>query len=470
MKELRETGKLPVINRINRFLVKPQYIAIVSVLTVLSNLFGLELPVYTLFCALTVYVCLLGQDLLALMPLLVCCYLAPSVGNNPGRNEASLFSAAGGGLYLMCLAGIMAASLIYRVIRDRKQFFRRKYPLLSGMLLLCGAYLLSGIGSTAYPASLKQNLLFAFLQCACILVPYLLFSGDVDWSRVRKDYFAWIGFSAGFILMVQLVFIYLSGSVIVDGIIVRKAIFTGWGMHNNIGFMLALSIPFAFYLATKYRKGWLGTVVGSGFLLCVVLTCSRSSILCASIGYLLCVLLMLYYARNRKHNAIALVVVLCVLAATVILFHKQLLRLFSGLLGLGTDPSSRDTIYLEGLKLFTKAPIFGSSFFSPGYQPWDWATSDSFSGFFPPRWHNTVIQLLASCGIAGILAYGVHRVQTVKLFLSSFCKEKSFIACFLLVFLLASLFDCHFFNLGPTLFYSMALAFAENCPHKRKSL
>ena len=369
-------------------------------------------------------------------------------------------------MWILCFAGLMAVALIYRIIRDRKFFLHRKYYLLPGILLLCGSYMLSGIGSAAYPDSLGKNLLFALLQCVSIAVPYLLFSGGVDWKNIRKDYFAWIGFAGGFILLIQLVGIYATGNVIVDGIIVRKGIFTGWGMYNNIGGFLALMIPFAFYLATKYRKGWLGTVVGSLFLLGVIMTCSRSSILCGFLGYLCCVLLMLYYARNRKHNAIALAIVVSVLIVILLVFHNQLLRLFSSLLKKGMDPSTRDDIYREGLLLFSKAPIFGSSFFSPGYQPWDWSTSSAFSNFFPPRWHNTIIQLLASCGIVGLAAYGFHRVQTIRLFLLSFCKEKSFIACFLLVFICANMFDCHFYNIGPTLFYAMALTFAENCPQK----
>lgn len=467
MTDLQQAPPALIHNRINRFLATPVYIAAVSLLTALSNLFGLELPAYTIFCAITVYVCLFGQDLLPLMPLMVCCYLAPSVGNNPGHREDTLFSVAGGGVYILCLAGVIVISLLYRVIRDRKQFLTRKYVLLPGIFALCGSYLLSGIGSEAYPGSLPRNLLFAFLQCVSVAVPYLLFCGGINWQKVRKDYFAWIGFATGCILLLELTGIYLTRNVVVDGIIVRKAIFTGWGMHNNIGGMLAFSIPFAFYLATKYRKGWLGTVVGSAFLLGAIATCSRSSILCGSLGFFFCVLLMLYYARNRRHNAIALVTIVGVLIFSIVLFHRPLLRLFSGILRMGTDPSSRDTIYLEGLKLFAKAPIFGNSFFSPGYQPWDWSTVEGFSSFFPPRWHNTVIQLLASCGAVGLLCYGLHRAQTIKLFLSSYCKEKSFIACFLLVFILTNLFDCHFYNLGPTLFYSMALAFAESCPHKK---
>ena len=146
-------SKFSLVNRINAFLAKPEYIALVSLLTVIANLFGLEIPVYAVFSIFVVYICLFGQDLLPMMPLVVCCYLAPSVKNNPGRNEATLFSMAGGGVWILCFAGLMAVALIYRIIRDRKFFLHRKYYLLPGILLLCGSYMLSGIGSAAYPDS-----------------------------------------------------------------------------------------------------------------------------------------------------------------------------------------------------------------------------------------------------------------------------------------------------------------------------
>lgn len=429
-------------------------------LTAAANILGLEPVVYGIFTLTALYICLLGTDLLGLMPLFLGCYLAPSAGNNPGRSQTSLFSGAGG-IYIICLAALIVAALCFRVIRDRQRFFTGKRPLLGGMLILTIAYALSSIGN---PASAVKNILFSLVQGASILVPYWLFSGGVDWKKVRKDYFAWIGFSAGGLLVLQILWIYCTGDIVIDGIIQRRHIYTGWGMYNNMGFMLAMMIPFAFYLATKYRRGWIGTVVGSAFLICVLMTCSRSSILLASAAYGVCVFLMLFYARNRRHNTIALITVVTVSVLAVVLFRGHLLRLFSDLLARKLDPSSRDEIYKEGLKLFTQSPVFGNSFYSPGYQPWDWSTVESFSGIFPPRWHNTLVQLLASCGLVGTCAYALHRVQTVRLFLRDLTREKVFIGCSILVLLGCSLFDCHFFNIGPTLFYSMALAFAENCP------
>ncbi len=449
--------------RIDRFLASPAYILAVMVLTALSNFFSLELAVYTVFVVIAVYVCLAGSDLLPMIPLVLCAYLAPSVGNNPGRNGASVFSLQQGGIYLICLAAVLIIALIFHVIKNASAFFRKERALLNGILLLTGAYLLSGIGSAGYTAIAGKNLLFSLIQGLAILLPYWLFSGGVKWDAARRDYFAWVGFGAGCLLVCQVLWIYCTASVIVGGVIDRSQIFTGWGIHNNLGGILAMMIPFAFYLAAKYRKGWLGTVAGSVFLIGVVLTCSRSSILVGFAIYILCALLMLQYASNRRENMIALLTVAAVLLFGLLLFRRQILRLFSALLLQGMDPSSRDLIYMDGLQLFVDNPFFGVSFYPPKGMSWSWSTAEGFLSFFPPRWHNTLIQLLASCGIVGFGAYLYHRAQTtLLLLLRRRTRETLFIGCSVLVLLVTSLLDCHLFNIGPALFYAMALAFAEN--------
>ena len=442
---------------INCFLSSPGYIFCILALAGLGNLFSLELPVYLLYTLLCLYICIFGEDLRGIMPLIPACYITPSVTNNPGKYETSIFSGASGICILICGLLIMLA-LAYYVIRHRNHFFATKHRLLAGMLVLSVAYLLGGIGSDA---NLGKNFPFALAQSTAILLPYWLFSGGIHWKTLRKDYLAWIGFCTGGVLCLQIIWIYCSGTVVVEGVINRDFIYTGWGIHNNLGFLLAMMIPFAFSLAAQYRRGWIGTVVGSIFLIFVLLTCSRSSILGGCLVYGLCVFFMLHYAKNRRHNSIALITVAIASVLITLLFHKPLYRLFSDLLRIGMDPSHRDIVYAEGMKLFAAKPILGNSFFSPGYLPWDWATLDSFSGIFPPRWHNTVVQLLASCGIVGLAAYGFHRWQTVRLFLSKPNKETTFLGCSMLVLLVCSLLDCHFFNIAPALIYSMILAVAE---------
>ena len=447
-------------NRLNRFLATPYYILAVMALSLAANLLSLELPVYTLFALVAIYTAVLGADLLPLTPLLLFCYIAPSIDNNPGRNAQSVFSGKSG-MYIAFLGVLIVAAVVCYVIRNRKDFFRQKRMLLPGLLVLSAAYLLSGIGSEHYSKIAQHNLLFAAMQAAALLLPYLLLTGGVQWTKARKDYLAWVGFTGGAAVLVQLLCCYLTQGVVVNGIIERQKIYTGWGMYNNMGFLIAMAIPFAFYLATKYHRGWIGTVIGSVFLVGVLLSCSRTSLLIGTTTYCLCVFLMLHYAKNRRHNTIALVSVLLLGFVTLLLFRHQLLRLFSGFFGMGMDPSSRDVFYREGLKLFTQQPLFGNSFYSPGYTPWDFSMVDTLSKLIPPRWHSTPLQLLVSCGIVGTGAYVFHRFQTVRLLVRSRSKEATFIGCAVGVLLLCSLFDCHLFNLGPTLFYSAALAFGE---------
>lgn len=452
------------------FLANPNYIIVVMLLCTVANIASLELVVYGIYTLLAVYILVFAQDILGLMPLVMACYLAPSMGNNPGRNNTSIFAFSHGGWLIAIYGCLLVIALLIRIVKNRQQLISKKNILLPGLLLLCASYMLSGIGSSAYPESLGKNLLFAFVQCCAIALPYWLFSGCVNWKKVRVDYFAWLGFCIGLSLLVQVGWIYLTQNVVINGVIHRSRIFTGWGIHNNIGGILAMMIPYAFYLATKYHKGWIGTVVGSALLICTLLTCSRNSIFIGLAIYAACIYLMLNYAKNPKANTIALISVCIGILLVLIFFHKQLLLLFSDILSLGLDPSSRDDIYVEGFKLFANAPIFGNSFYSPGYQPWDWSQVADFSAIFPGRWHNTIVQLLASCGILGLGAYLYHRVQTIRFFLQNRSKETTFIGCSIFVLLLCSLFDCHLFNIGPALFYSMALAFAEHCHELKNTL
>ena len=94
-------------------------------------------------------------------------------------------------------------------------------------------------------------------------------------------------------------------------------------------------------------------------------------------------------------------------------------------------------------------------------------TFDEFSHFMPPRAHDTYMQLLASCGLLGILAYGLHRLDTVVLYLQRPTHEKTFIALVVAALLLTSVVDCNFFNFGPGIIYGVLLAFAEGHSVKR---
>lgn len=457
--------KYPICKLINTFLLSPYYFVLIGALTVLASVFSAELVVYSFFILIGLYISFCGKDYLALIPVVICCYISPSIANNPGKNAHSIFYGANGGIYLGCIVVLFALSLMMRLWLDPKfggmKFLRCKRQLLPGMLILGGAYLLGGLFSGHYFDHGMSNLLFAFIQLASILGMYYLFTGAVNWHRVRRGYLAWTGLCVGFSILFQLLHIYMTNDVIVDGVIQRERIYSGWGNYNNMGGLLAMMIPFAFQLATIRRRRWLYHLCALSFLFGVLFTCSRSAILVAVVVYILSYGLLVYKDMHTKTGVLMHIVTLFAVMAALLLFHDELFRLFRELIDRGMDSSNRDEVYKGGLKQFLQYPIFGGSFYPTDYIPFDFSEVAAFSSFFPPRWHNTIVQLLASCGVVGLAAYAYHRVETVKMFFRKRSVGKGFIALSMLALLGASLLDCHMFNVGPVLFYSMALAFAE---------
>jgi len=457
-----------IINRINGFLTTPVYIMILSALCLLSSLFSLEVPVYIIFVAVAVYLFVFGDDLLPIVPLVILCYIAPSAANNPGRNGNSVFSPDGSSNFIALLAVLLVAGLAYFLLRDKcknlKKLFTVRRKLIFGMLLLWLAYMLSGLRSPAYPAMMKKNLVFAALQGASVTMPYFLLTALIDWGKAKKDYLSWVGVGAGFVLLGQFLFIYATKPVIQNGVIDRNLIYTGWGMYNNMGAMLAMMLPFPFHIGYTTKKGWIGPLIGTLFLGGVFLSNSRTAMLAGAAIYGICILILFFTASNKKRTIMVAALLGVVGIAGVVVLREKIFQLFTDILSRGFSLNHRDEFYVAGTNQFVQYPIFGGSFYPIGFVPWDWSEVASFSSFFPPRWHNTLIQLLACTGSVGLISYLIHRLQTVRLFLVERSSTGLYIGLSVLVLVFSSLFDCHFFNIGPTLFYSMMLAFAEKHP------
>lgn len=453
----------------DQWLRTPWYVVALAVMTGISSLLGLELMLYTVLIGLGIYLCLMGSDLLPLTSIFLFAYVSPSRENNPGRYPGSVFYPLNGGIYLGILLTVFVVSLIWRLVKDPelggKTFWKTKRVLLPSMLMLGIAYLLSGIGMDEYFSVMGQNLLFAVLQCFAVIFLYWLFTGAVRWDRAPRGYLAWTGIAVGFVVLIQLMENYLSGRIFENGTLDRELIATGWGMHNNVGCMMAMMMPLAFYLAAKSKRGWLFNLLGTVLFVGTILSCSRGSMLMAGLAYGICAFLLLKTPESRKKNLKIYLIALGAVAVAVVVLLPKLLSVFRLFISQLDNVSQRDNLIYYGLEQFMSEPVFGGSFFPQGsYVPWDWSNLEAFSSFFPPRWHNTLVQVMASCGTVGITAYLIHRFHTIKLFWMRRSAEHTFLAVSLGVLLCAGLLDCHFFNVGPVLFYSMALAFAEKLP------
>ena len=171
---------------------------------------------------------------------------------------------------------------------------------------------------------------------------YYLFSGAVRWELAPKAYLFWTGICVGYVLLSELVGIYIKEGVIVEGIICRERIATGWGHYNSMGALLAMVIPLPFFLTGKGKYAWFAYL--SAFLFCVALmfTCSRGSIVVGVPIYVITYVLSVFHSRHARsikwmHIFHGLIIGAPILV--MIVFNDELQRLFQALPMVGADLS-----------------------------------------------------------------------------------------------------------------------------------
>ena len=456
----------------NKFLYSPFVIVLWGLLTFAAFAFSMELAFYGLVVLFALCVIAFCADLSPIMPLFLLCYVTPSPSNNPGRSEDGLFYGTSG-MIVLCLAAVVVIALVLRITFDDRigwrQFFEKPRMLLGGMLVLGAVYLLSGIGSKGYIEDAQRNIVFALIQFASVFLLYYIFSVTVDWESFDVDSFAWAGLVPGFVVIAELVWIYLTGDIWLEGAVNRDAIYTGWGTYNNMGAIIVFAIPFAFYLAQKRKHNAIYLILAAILFVGALLSCSRGGILFAVIVTLLSYVYTLIKTENKKEFGITSALLATLFAVAVIAFREKAMLIFERVPSIADfvdgevvfNSESRFRIYEAAFERFLRNPILGQGFYCRDFAFDEFSTVERFSSFFPPRMHNTVIQILATCGAVGIIAYLYHRLQTVSLFVKRRSVGKAYIAIYMLALLGMSLLDCHFFNVGPTLFYSMALAVVE---------
>ena len=456
---LRKYANARWVRKINDFIESKTFIALLAFLALCSNVLGLEFLVYTLVILYGYYLCLFGRDMRSVAAAVPFMYVSPSIQNNPSANPNSLFYPEHGlWLLIAYLVGFFVL-LTVRIVLNYKEgtnrFFAKKRRLLSGFLLLGLSFFLGGVGQAEYTF---LNVRYSFVLFISMFLFYYCLVALVDWKSVPRDYFAWIGFFFGILISLEVVNICLLPGVIVNGQISKNGIYTGWGINNNIGAMLVCAIPCAFYLAATKRHAPVYVLTACGFMVSIVLTMSRNSILFGGFLFAVSAVIALWNKKNRKQNLITYGVLFVVLAVGLIVCKEFIARLLESMINKGMDDSGRFDIYIKGFQQYISAPVFGKGFYACDVFLWG---SVKEMTFVPPRWHNTLVQILASCGSVGLLAYGLHRWQTVKLFWERPNLTKTFIGLCVGAIVLTSILDCHLFNIGPDLLYSVGFAFAE---------
>lgn len=365
----------------------------------------------------------------------------------------------------LALAGVMLGLIIIAAawrlavaVKDKKY---KPSAVFFGLCGLAAAFILSGIGKQDYSA---YDFLYGLIMAAVYFGLFALIASGVE--PCGENYIKiCFGFTAlSVMLACELIAVYISnGSAMLDGsgeIIKEKVVF-GWGIWNTMGMLLTLCVPAVMMLSAKFKHGYLFIFYATFLAVLVFLTTSRQAMVGVAVVYPLSLVLALIKSRNKKTAIISVSGILAIGVIIIIAKWGSIARLLGSVLnGMFNKDGSlsgngRISLINTAMRFFIKNPAFGSGFFLD-YNDCDYTGLN----FVPEMACNTFAELFAACGMAGLLAYLVHRVQTFVAFAAKPDSNKSFIALIISGLLIMSLFDNHMFYILPNLIYSSLLPFA----------
>lgn len=349
------------------------------------------------------------------------------------------------------LVGMAVTRIIESIVLKRFKLS----PIFFGLCAFIVALLFNGVFAKEYYSIM--NVVFALFLAVCFLGIFCFACGNIEVNEHTFERIAITLLALLAVLGIELLVCYCTKEVIVGGSIDRGAICFGWGSYNNFGVFVTICLPAPFYLAAKYKYGWLYTIVGMLGIVVAVFCMSRQVWLMGGIITLVSIVWLLVRTKGRARMAHG--AVLCAAAAVFFFlmaaYGPYVPKLFSSLGGESLNTGSgRTDLWKEAIDKFLNYPVFGAGFFSR--TRWVWGES-GFANILPRMYHNTVIQLLECSGIVGFGAYAFHRCQTVWSLFKNFTHERFFIALVAAGIILTSLLDNHIFYLYPTIIYSLLL-------------
>jgi len=478
-----------VTNVINRFMAGRFYPIIVGAVCLLCHSLGLELIFFTLVAVAAVYICFCNGNSLRMIPLVLMSLIAMSHVNNEymhGRGLTDFIADNNAGLiYLILLMAVFGMAITYFLARKvakkpsrlweayaqyaDKPFEQkglavlRKSKLLFGLLIFGATYLLAGAFFSGYETSSLGYSMGLF----AVLVPvFVLILLTVEWDKKSFDYVCDCMTVMLAVVALQIGLLYitdpdLANLVYTEPRAAKSLIFLGWAASNLIANMIAVILPFVLYRMVTSKQPLVYFAVAGAAVIGMVYTFSRTGALFVLPMYALVSIFALFKAKGRKWlwitYGISAVIALIVLSA----FWTDITRSLNFFFSQGGNDSERFVRWEYGIGHFIDWPVFGVGF---SYLTNVLGQQDGRLRF--ALYHNYIVQLIASMGMIGLLAYLFHRYQTIKILIKKFDRVNVFIFISIGMFVTTSLVNNTLFSPLTMVIYSIAMVMLE-C-HNRK--
>ncbi len=459
------------VKKLNNFYESTLYLLCVSFIILISYMLAIEVFGVCLCLLLLSVGLIVCKDLKPIIPLLLGFILIIPYRENFTEGATAYVEYVLGYLpYIIIFSSFLIVSIIFHFLLwgGFKATFTKPTKLILCSLPFSILICFNGLFNQNYSVN---NLIFALVTVFCLVFLVSLFKNNLIYNQKTIDYFFKSCAFLAIVFICQYIFICLTRQVIVDGKILKFALNFGWGNPNNYGNFGCYLIPAIFYLAYKSQKSLHAILYYVLGILTYVFACislSRNAILT---GTLLLIFILVYLClkgNNKKlflKLTITTIVVFILLTVTYLIISQKfniLTKLFEDIILSGFSDNGRFELWGQAFNSFLSYPIFGQGFFACEFVSW--------TGFIPGMYHNTFFELLGTCGIFTLLAYGLYRYYTLKVVFYKLNTEKIFFGLIVFALIFSSLFDNFIFHIYPTFFYSIAIALCNLHYEKEKEL
>lgn len=326
--------------------------------------------------------------------------------------------ALNGYAWLLALVPVLFVGIIFSLIRYR----RTPYPLYPtkikgfhcSLIALIIPFALGGAGSPTENVYAVLAALALIVVCALGYSFFTVTNFDSPYKEDLMQYIIKVLFVMGVIICAQMI-VFFSRFETVDDVMqacAEKNIDIGWAGPNNVAPILAMAIPATLYLCIRKNKATPLFVIFAVLEYVFILASgSRGTILVVTVFLIPMILYVTAKSQNKLLFGATLSVLFAVALILIALYGDKVSVIISTILNKGLDSSGRfDGLYPQAIDTFKKWPIFGSG--------WDYKlgglTSDNYTPYF---YHSTALQIMATMGVCGIIAFAFFYFFRYRTFL-----------------------------------------------------
>lgn len=468
------------LQKIKRFLESRWFLLALAGYIFITQAFGLDLVGFIGLALAFIFICLFCDDTNAAVPILCMAVFCVSTQNSPWKTASGYqvtgkctFTVGAASTYYSSLPFIITAivggALVFVVATLRvlvsggvKRAFS-KNGLLVGIGVLSASFLLSGVFSKSWELS---DLAFAGIQATTFFLVYLFFASTLNFEKFTLSKIADIMLTIMFYIMALLIYIYATrfyGFLILSGGW-KGYMVCGWGMSNDFGTYLAITMPACFYRITrtpKHKWIWIAALVLAG--VGIFFTLCRAAMVLAGIVLAIGTFVGIRDKEMRFRVILAIFWVLIGVGALMILLGatNSFAFFFDFFIkkGEGDVTSGRFEIWSDFWKYFLRDPIFGGGF-AVGLAP-ELSNGNGVFRIYSALAHNIFFQTLGSSGVVGLLLGSFHLFTVAKVLTKKFEFNRVFLVFAVISFLGISLLDTVFYKAQFTFLYLAILVSAE---------